>query len=88
MRSPDPAFQVNADPDPDPNSVLIQGCDDQKLKKKFYSLKKIDIFLIKIAIYGTYPQKNIQATEASAPKTKHPQTDPCRSGSETLVKRK
>jgi hypothetical protein len=29
---PDPAFQLNPDPDTDP--IRIQGFDDQKLKKK------------------------------------------------------
>jgi hypothetical protein len=31
---PDPAFQVNPDPDTDPNPIRIQGFDDQKFKKK------------------------------------------------------
>jgi hypothetical protein len=36
---PDPAFQVNPDPDP----IRIQGFDDQKLEKK-YSRKFLKIF--------------------------------------------
>jgi hypothetical protein len=31
---PDPAFQVNPDPGMDPDPILIQGFDDQNLKKK------------------------------------------------------
>ncbi len=43
VKDPDPAFQVNQDPDtdpntyPDPDSIRIQGFDEQKLKKKKYS---------------------------------------------------
>jgi hypothetical protein len=31
---PDPAFQVNPDPNTDPDPIWIQGFDDQKVKKK------------------------------------------------------
>jgi hypothetical protein len=34
---PDPAFQLNPDPDTDP--IRIQGFDDQKLKKKKIQMK-------------------------------------------------
>jgi hypothetical protein len=39
----DPSFQVNPDPDP----VQIQGCNDQKMKKKKYSRKFFISFLTK-----------------------------------------
>jgi hypothetical protein len=42
---PDPAFQVNPDPDP----IRIQGFDDQKLKEK-NTADFFDLFLIKNCI--------------------------------------
>ncbi len=39
----DPAFQVNRDPDTDPDTIRIHGFDDQKLKKKI-QLKFFFIF--------------------------------------------
>ncbi len=34
VKDPDPALQVNTDPDMDPDPIRIQGFDDQKLKEK------------------------------------------------------
>ncbi len=62
-------FRLKIDPDPD--TIQIQGFDDQKLKKKNYSWKKSDIFSIKIAIYLSVSlglHKRVKATgEAFSP---------------------
>ncbi len=59
---PDPAFQVN----PDPNPIQIHGFDDQKLKKKKIQLRFVKIFLF-------IKKCNSQATgEALSRKKKHP----------------
>jgi hypothetical protein len=42
ITDPDPAFQVNPDPDP----IQIQGFDDQKLKKKIQQKIFLYLFLI------------------------------------------
>ncbi len=51
--NPDPAFQVNPDPDP----IRIQGSDDQKLKKKiqleifyiyFFEIKNCNLLMSKL----------------------------------------
>jgi hypothetical protein len=44
---PDPAFQVNQDPDP----IRIQSFDDQNLKKKIKLNFCFKFFLSKISIY-------------------------------------
>jgi hypothetical protein len=44
---PDPAFQLNPDPDTDQDPVRIQGFDDQKLKKNTADFLYTVSFLIK-----------------------------------------
>ncbi len=46
----DPAFQVNPDPNTDPDPIWIQGFDDQKVTKK-KQLKFVFLFQIKITLY-------------------------------------
>ncbi len=60
---PDPAFQVNPDPNTDPDPIWIQGFDDQKVKKK-NQLKLVFLFLIKITLYLSHQAsiKDVQAT--------------------------
>jgi hypothetical protein len=48
---PGPAFQVNPDPNTDPDPIWIKGFDDQKVKKKKIQLKLVFLFLIKITLY-------------------------------------
>jgi hypothetical protein len=43
------SFQVNPDPDTDPDPIRIQGFDDQKLKK--IQLENFFSFLSKMPIY-------------------------------------
>jgi hypothetical protein len=44
--NPDPAFQVNPDPYPDP--IRVQGFDDQKLKKINTDLKNCNLLMSKL----------------------------------------
>jgi hypothetical protein len=49
---PDTAFQVNQDPDTDPDTIRIQGFDVQKLKKKntseFFFIKNCNLLMSKL----------------------------------------
>jgi hypothetical protein len=69
--NPDPAFQVNPDPD------TVSGFDQQNLRRKKIQLKnKFFFFRSKIAIY--FPEafiKDVQATgEAFSPQKRTPST--------------
>ncbi len=68
---PDPAFQVNLDPD----QIRIQGFDDQKLKKKNTAENFVKSFFDQ-KLQFTYPLASIMdiqaAGEASALQKEHP----------------